>query len=479
MTKKKGLSGKKEGDIKELFLGLIIILFAVIGSKVEASSYEYIGSTACAVCHPTKYNAWLETKHSTTNHTSAGCVGCHTTGYIVKSSATASYSEGLVGCEACHGPGSVHASTTTKTMTTIIGCVGCHDEKEGKTNTHGGDPAIVNYGELTAELSVDVCAACHMRGKSLKANGTPGSFNYPWKESVGFGYSSGAFSPGNVLSDYLYIFQPNDSYIISGTTVTFADYYWDLGSSNYADWGHGVNGLKWSKHWNNKITCVGCHEPHGSEYSGDTTLDIEDNELCYSCHPDKRKGVHSRHEFTVKNYMLSSSTSGTTCTGCHMPKTTQHRVVNHTFEIIDPVNKNQTKTSRGTKFNLSDSCTPCHDGTYAKFMDTATASVELATLKTARVFTADPLNVVVYPNPFRIREAKDGILVFAKIPDGSKVKIYTLSGKLVNEITAGRENCAYWDGKNEDGEECARGIYLFIIESSDGKKQTGKFTLIK
>ncbi|HCJ66440.1 MAG TPA: hypothetical protein DHV62_03730 [Elusimicrobia bacterium] len=477
MIKKEGFLRKKKEDIKELFLGLVFILFAVVGSKVGATSYEYIGSTNCAVCHPAKYNSWLETKHSTTNHKSASCVGCHTTGYIVKSTATATYTEGYVGCEACHGPGSEHQKV----------CGECHFGREGKINKHGGDPKIVNYGELSAERSLDVCSACHVRGKSLKADGTPGSFNYPWKEVVGFGYSSGAFTPGNVLTDYLYIFQPGDKYIISGTTVTFADYYWDLGSGNYADWGHGVNGLKWSKHWDNKITCVGCHDAHGSEYSGDTTLDSEDNELCYSCHPDKKKGVHSRHKFTVTT--STSYKSGTTCTGCHMPKTTQHSVVNHTFEIIDPVKKNLTKTKRErvgatyvtVKVNLNDSCTSCHNGVTAPLKSTSTASNDLATLftLTARAFPADPLNVVVYPNPFKIREARDGVLVFAKIPDGSKVKIYTLSGKFVREVTAGTENCAYWDGKNEDKEECARGIYLFLIESSDGKKQTGKFTLIK
>lgn len=551
---------------KLVFFGLICssILF-IICSKAETTSYEYIGSTTCKVCHPTKYNSWKETEHSKmmrlpTSETVIGdftqdptlslsggttitinlnydsatgeytatlgippatstykveyvlgskwkqgylvkigdcyyklgfkwsaatnkwfakdidewyntdgstktfgtdkawgkrCAGCHTTGYTPLTVSSGTFKEMGIGCESCHGPGKTHQDT----------CRQCHLGKEGKKSEKMGDPKIVHPGKLSVERSAEICGYCHSRGNS-KPNK---SFGYPWKDDQSFTDERlGAFLPGNTLSDYLI------------ETPTSDTSRWWQDSPIFTEQGHHQQWQGWgrSKHEDYSISCVSCHNPHGSTYGRMTKLNAQDNELCYSCHPSKKKGVHSRHK---------STGMGSHCIECHMVKTVKSAdwfgvsewkrgdIRSHTFKFIEPANYG--------KYGMPNSCTSnsCHDGTHAVAVkkDTATATTDLATLKTSRVFPADPLNVVVYPNPFKIKEARDGVLVFANLPEGSKVKIYTLSGKLVAEIIAGTENCAFWDGKNEDKEECARGIYIFIVESPDGKKQTGKFTLIK
>jgi len=523
---------------KLFFFGLIcgLTLF-IVCSKTEATSYEYIGSTNCAVCHPKKYASWKETLHSKmlqdakadpsvifrpnvgsdtdgdgvfdvfdatgpiiggyawgkanvkytvgnnprlqyfltdkdnqpswlsigenqlyylpgywdvksqiwksrTASAWNACGGCHVTAYTPYGTSSGTFKEAGIGCEFCHGPGKEHQEA----------CGKCHLGKEGKINKHGGDPKNVHPGKLIPERSAEVCGQCHCKGYSLTATGGKGTFSYPWKESEGLGTRNGAFLPGYILTDYLY----------SAPTT----WYDGIERGGHQEW----DGWKWSKHKDYGISCEKCHNPHGSNYSEMTKLDAEDNELCYTCHPSKTKGIHSYHKKNVQ----TGYTSGTRCTGCHMVETRTNSHT-HTFKFISPEVSKSTYAA-----GIPNSCISCHNGVTAPVKSTDTAIAELATLLAYQTSPTDTSNVVVFPNPFKIKEAKDHRLAFHNLPSGSKVRIYTLSGNLVKEITAGPTgNYVTWEGKNEDEEECARGIYLYIVESPTGDKKTGKFTLIK
>ena len=71
----------------------------------------------------------------------------------------------------------------------------------------------------------------------------------------------------------------------------------------------------------------------------------------------------------------------------------------------------------------------------------------------------------------------------------SSVKIFTINGHLVRELTSktvlsdgtvavdgGR---AYWDGRDATGKKVASGIYLYLAYSENGKSITGKFAVIR
>ena len=91
------------------------------------------------------------------------CDGCHSVNYNVQTHAVTEWN---VGCEKCHGPGSVHAA------------------KPARTN-------IVNPARLDSVSANDTCIQCHSQGRPLK-NPIEGRY-YDW--AVGF-------EMGKDLKDY-------------------------------------------------------------------------------------------------------------------------------------------------------------------------------------------------------------------------------------------------------------------------------------
>lgn len=96
----------------------------------------------------------------------------------------------------------------------------------------------------------------------------------------------------------------------------------------------------------------------------------------------------------------------------------------------------------------------------------------------ARVFS--------FPNPFRPQD--DGQVVF-RLPNFSEnvqIRIFNLAGELVRTIKSDQLSDPFsiasltWDGKNDDGNPVASGIYLYAVSGKNlGSVLTGKLTLIK
>jgi len=100
----------------------------------------YVGSSTCQSCHAPAYTWWTQHAHGHAYTTlervhkqfNLSCVGCHVTGYAQPGGSTVVHNEGLthVGCESCHGPGSLHArdpSAAKLTRSPAEGvCKTCH-----------------------------------------------------------------------------------------------------------------------------------------------------------------------------------------------------------------------------------------------------------------------------------------------------------------------------------------------------------------
>lgn len=81
---------------------------------------HFTGSETCGGCHTEELTWWRTTLHGHAYQTlvdrdkeyNLDCVGCHVTGYEMPGGATVSHVGDLqdVGCENCHGPGSMHLS---------------------------------------------------------------------------------------------------------------------------------------------------------------------------------------------------------------------------------------------------------------------------------------------------------------------------------------------------------------------------------
>jgi len=142
-------------------------------------------------------------------------------------------------------------------------------------------------------------------------------------------------------------------------------------------------------------------------------------------------------------------------------------------------------------------------------------SAQLASIK--RVFAGKPPNKgfglgdpFVYPNPYYARAGWEGNsnfeedrkLIFANLPQNCEVRIYTLSGDLVDvfqhdarydgsdtrwfETYSNPEETVFsggehaWDLLSKDTQIIARGLYLFVVIDHDtGEKKRGKFVIIK
>lgn len=108
----------------------------------------YVGSQACAACHPGPTEQWKSTPHAnayasliaTKRQFDQACFSCHVTGAVAVGGGevlgpTHPNQVGAlsnVGCESCHGPGSAHVTDPTKPMLnpTAATCVACHDKAQ-------------------------------------------------------------------------------------------------------------------------------------------------------------------------------------------------------------------------------------------------------------------------------------------------------------------------------------------------------------
>jgi predicted CXXCH cytochrome family protein len=230
------------------------------------------------------------------------CDGCHSVNYDI---ATKTVTEWNVGCEKCHGPGSLHVAKPTKTN-------------------------IVNPAKLDYVRGNDTCMQCHTQGQPLN-NPIAGKY-YDWP--VGF-------VPGERLADYWKLEETKP-----GTTNFYQ--FADLTSHKNRMQG---NDFVQSNMYHRQMRCFDCHEVHGDTPSN---LKEQGNALCLSCHTKLNaaglKGTVSEHTHHA------AGSKGSECVACHMPKievTVKENFVSaHTFRFITPEETEQS--------GVPNACTQCH-----------------------------------------------------------------------------------------------------------------------
>lgn len=117
--------------------------------RPAAGQPSYTGSIMCGGCHEQEVQWWRRTPHGRAYATlvqrnkqyNLSCVGCHVTGYGRPGGSTVSHVGALqdVGCESCHGPGSMHvvspegAAVNVRRGTEEGTCLGCHTPEHSDT----------------------------------------------------------------------------------------------------------------------------------------------------------------------------------------------------------------------------------------------------------------------------------------------------------------------------------------------------------
>ncbi len=307
-----------------------------------------------------------------------GCAGCHVTGLVVNAkdangewthsggaidqSTIASYtdnnifdidSDGVkeqmnVGCEACHGPGSVHAAAPSK--------------------DNMSNPAT----DLTVEEANNMCGMCHSRGKSLPNN----TFSYAYHDDTMQNWSIGELVD-DVYTDGGGYYGDNVDEAKVRSSRQHHQQFRDLYESSKPTFAY------------HQVACYECHDMHNDKVhhvkesvveTDSTGADIviatasENNTLCLSCHATHGAfedipvewvadyanhvadigavvTVHSKHPYDPEG------TGSSNCTKCHNPRTNKsavhYDIISHTFETIPP---EKTKN-----FNMPNACAvSCH-----------------------------------------------------------------------------------------------------------------------
>ncbi len=182
------------------------------------------------------------------------------------------FSEFAIGCEACHGPGQLHARARMK----------------GAPLTGDVDPLIVNPAHLPGWLADNVCMRCHQDGDARILK--------PDKD-----YSD--FRPGAPLDETLAIFlvpfnrssPPQDPLLQYYVSMILSKCYLASGG---------------------RLHCTTCHNPH-VQPSASAAPDYFRKE-CLQCHSEKSCAVPLEARL--------AKTPPDDCAGCHMPKQNLQRV---------------------------------------------------------------------------------------------------------------------------------------------------------
>lgn len=450
------------------------------------------------------------------------CMGCHVSGYKIDQSITSTDTSWVgswgasstvadinVGCESCHGPGSLHATTGDKTK-------------------------IVHPGKFTNNLrKLETCGQCHNRASSWNGPGVVGTHEFA-KDEINNKY----FVPGDVLSNFMrFGGTPNQS---GGPGL------WPDGQTarqhhqQYQEW-------QLSKHFTNQSTpmnCFTCHDPHGNTPNAheiknkltigtdDYTTQNDDNTLCLACHAGlgpftgitkamvkdevtNRTAIgaivnaHTKHK-TYDPLNLNNTGGTGRCSKCHLAKTAitakAYDIHSHTFLVISPKKTLDFQAvSTPTLGQLNSCAASCHrnpstgsaiptlnvgtDATLADWREATDIALAdtlwrywKANFPTSVELIADgtPENFSLnqnYPNPFN---PGTSIQFNVSKRAGMKLVIYTLLGQevktLVNQEMNPGTYKVTWNGRNDYGEYVPSGTYLYRLQS--GKFSTTKKMLL-
>jgi len=279
--------------------------------------------------HPERWygdDGTLRVPDSESHSFEQNCEGCHATGVSVekKGNQFVSSSKELgIGCERCHGPGGLHASTGG-----------------------GNGNNIINPEYLSAKTGTQVCSQCHTRVVSMPgANGANFETGYP---AIVNGDEIKHFVIGNDLDEYQSLTK-----LSGGATPGFWNdndpSFGENASANNHSKKHHQQAFDFEKSHHSEIVglkCFDCHTTHnGGSEAPQLRLSNNSNALCLGCHPDKEEmgenvangdvlNVHSKHVWDPTGSKASR------CSGCHLPKTAKSAVYtdihSHVFDIIKP-----------------------------------------------------------------------------------------------------------------------------------------------
>ena len=231
-----------------VLLGASLSLLATARSPASQGAPQYVGSEACKSCHEAQWEAFQTNPHHRAE---------------VDSTVVAD----RVGCEACHGPGSLHVAA-------------------GGDRSQPGFASIRNFKSMSMEDVEASCLNCHRGGEQ-----------FHWRHSTHAQRNVSCLNCHNIhhARDQGTVALLNDKDTNHLCLTCHRDKRATIRRSAHMPLREG------------SMSCADCHNPHGS--AGEHQLRAASvNELCTTCHADKRGPFLWEHPPVREN-----------CLNCHEP----------------------------------------------------------------------------------------------------------------------------------------------------------------
>ncbi len=254
------------------------------------------------------------------------CSECHSTNPLKNFDPAAgtyatSWSEIVVACEACHGPGSDHVVWGTSVKAGRVPAPGSEMGLNVRLKESGRGTWVMNEKTgnssrsipLASDVQLEICARCHSRRTQLTQDYVHGQ---------------------PLVTTHLPALLEADLYFPDGQ---IRDEVYEYAS------------FKQSTMYQKGVLCVNCHEPHSMRVYD------KDNSLCYRCHSQQTFGSREHH------FHRPDSTGGS-CIQCHMPTRTYMQVDvrrDHSFRIPRP--------DLTVLLGVPNTCTACHTDKSARW----------------------------------------------------------------------------------------------------------------
>ena len=256
------------------------------------------------------------------------CADCHSTavrkGYDARTDQFhTTMSEINVACEACHGPGSAHAtwgaypSWIRRLVWHSDGLPAQLTERRG---VRWSIDSLTGNGYRSAprqsDREIETCAQCHAR-----------------RSHIADGYTAGA----RFLDYYSPLLLTSDLYYADGQQ---RDEVYTYGS------------FLQSKMYGAGVTCADCHDPHTQK------LRRPGNQVCAQCHRAAKYDTAAHH-------FHPAGSAGARCVSCHLPDTT--------YMQIDPRHDHSIRIPRpdlSVSLGVPNACNRCHTNRDAQWAAT-------------------------------------------------------------------------------------------------------------
>jgi DmsE family decaheme c-type cytochrome len=229
-------------------LGCSLIMLLSAGQPASQSAAKFVGSETCKGCHEEQWTAFQKNPHHR----------AELDGAVVADQ---------VGCESCHGPGSLHAEA-------------------GGDKSDPGFASLRNFKTMPAEEASEICASCHKGGEQ-----------FYWQ------HSSHARKDVSCVKCHSIHHAQN---VGAGPMLTSSDVN-HLCITCHKDKRTAMSRSAHMPLREGSMTCADCHNPHGAP-AASMIRAATANDLCYKCHADKRGPFLWEHAPVREN-----------CLTCHQP----------------------------------------------------------------------------------------------------------------------------------------------------------------